>query len=52
MLWCCDPTQGNAEVDLGRASVLRVDPRLPYKEDLEMALLMARSAAKRNGRSL
>ena len=52
MLWCCDPMHGNTEVDLGRACASRVDPRLAYDQALEIALLVARTMAKRNGRSL
>jgi 3-deoxy-7-phosphoheptulonate synthase len=52
VLWCCDPAHGDTEVDLGRASASRVDPRLPYEQDLEMALVMARTVAKRNGREI
>jgi len=52
VLWCCDPMHGNTEVNVGRAYASRVDPRLPYEQALEIALLVARTMAKRNGRSL
>ena len=42
----------SAEADLERAYASRVDPRLNYEQALEMALLVARTVAKRNGREV
>ena len=42
--------RGLSESDLGRAYRSDVDPRLNYEQALEMALLIARPAARYNGR--
>ncbi|HSN53194.1 MAG TPA: 3-deoxy-7-phosphoheptulonate synthase class II [Candidatus Sulfomarinibacteraceae bacterium] len=49
---CVGGARGLAEADLRRAYESRVDPRLNYEQSLEMALLIARKMARRNGRHL
>ncbi|HSL17474.1 MAG TPA: 3-deoxy-7-phosphoheptulonate synthase class II [Methylomirabilota bacterium] len=49
---CVGGARGLAEADLRRAYESWVDPRLNYEQSLEMALLIARKMAKRNGRHL
>jgi 3-deoxy-7-phosphoheptulonate synthase len=49
---CVGGARGLSELDLGRAYSSRVDPRLNYEQALEMALLVARTTAKRNGREI
>jgi len=49
---CIGGARGLTEIDLDRAYQSRVDPRLNYEQALEMALLVARKMAKRNGRNL
>jgi 3-deoxy-7-phosphoheptulonate synthase len=48
---CIGGARGLDEADLRRAYESRVDPRLNYEQSLEMALLIARKMAKRNGES-
>lgn len=43
---------GNTEVDVGQAYASRVDPRLPYEQALEIALLVPHTMAKRNRREI
>ncbi|MCU0303581.1 MAG: 3-deoxy-7-phosphoheptulonate synthase class II [Thermoanaerobaculales bacterium] len=49
---CIGGARGLAEADLRRAYESRVDPRLNYEQSLEMALLIARKMATRNGRQV
>jgi 3-deoxy-7-phosphoheptulonate synthase len=49
---CVGGARGLSELDLGRAYSSLVDPRLNYEQALEMALLVARTTAKRNGREI
>jgi 3-deoxy-7-phosphoheptulonate synthase len=49
---CIGGARGLSELDLGRAYSSLVDPRLNYEQALEMALLVARTTAKRNGREI
>jgi 3-deoxy-7-phosphoheptulonate synthase len=45
---CIGGARGLSESDLGRAYRSDVDPRLNYEQALEMALLIARPAARYN----
>ncbi len=49
---CIGGARGLAEADLGRAYESRVDPRLNYEQALELALVIARRMARRNGRTV
>jgi 3-deoxy-7-phosphoheptulonate synthase len=49
---CVGGARGLSEFDLGRAYASRGDPRLNYEQALEMALLVARTVAKRNRREV
>jgi 3-deoxy-7-phosphoheptulonate synthase len=47
---CIGGARGLSEVDLSKAYISQVDPRLNYEQALEMAMLIARRASGARGR--